>query len=118
MAQGRKRRLRSRERLSISDLGFVLDAVFTARTKWYNIGLSLKLPVDTLDAIGNEREDVGDHLREMLKHWLKGIFPEPTKKALVEALKSPTVGHAQLATEVERKLKSLHLTWITSNSRT
>ena len=81
--------------------------MYPARTKWYNIGLQLKLPVDTLDAIKLSGENTGDHLRDILKYWLKRDAPTPTSKALVDALKSQTVGESRLACDVEDKLLSL-----------
>ena len=78
-----------------------------ARTRWYDIGLELELPVDTLDAIERSRGDDGDHLRDILKYWLKRAAPTPTSKALVDALKSSPVGESRLACDVEGKLHSL-----------
>ena len=81
--------------------------MYPARTKWYNIGLQLKLPVDTLDDIKLSGENTGDHLRDILKFWLKRDAPTPTSKALVDALKSSPVGESRLACDVEDKLLSL-----------
>ena len=78
-----------------------------ARTKWYDIGLELKLPVDTLDDIKQSGENSGDHLRDILECWLKRAAPTPTSKALVDALKSSPVGESRLACDVEDKLLSL-----------
>ena len=96
---------------TIGDLATVRKVVHPARTKWYDIGLELELPVDTLDAIERSRGDDGDHLRDILKYWLKRDAPTPTSKALVDALKSAPVGESRLACDVEDKLYSL------SNSR-
>ena len=92
---------------TIGDLANVRRLVYPARTKWYDIGLELELPVDTLDAIGRSRGDDGDHLRDILKYWLKRDAPTPTSKALVDALKSSPVGESRLACDVEDKLFSL-----------
>ena len=63
--------------------------------------------MDTLDAIERTRGDDGDHLRDVLKFWLKRAAPTPTSKALVDTLKSSPVGESRLACDVEDKLYSL-----------
>ena len=92
---------------TIGDLANVRRLVYPARTKWYDIGLELQLPVDTLDAIERSRGDDGDRLRDVLKYWLRRAAPAPTSKALVDALKSAPVGESRLACDVEGKLYSL-----------
>ena len=92
---------------TVGDLATVHDLVYPALTKWYNIGLQLKLPAYALDAIERNRGDDGDHLRDTLKKWLKRDAPTPTIKALVDALKSSPVGESRLASDVEDKLHSL-----------
>ena len=88
-------------------LRFVRDVTFPARSKWYDLGLNLGLPDDTLDAIKRDLGDVDDHHRDMLKHWLKGTNPGPTGEALVAAMRSRSVGYPRLANEVETKLQEL-----------
>ena len=75
----------------MNDLGRVYEAVYPARPKWYDIGLQLRVPVDTLDCIEGERGDDGDHLRNVLKKWLKE--GGATWGALADALKSPLLGN-------------------------
>ena len=91
----------------LGNLATVRKLVYPARTKWYDIGLELQLSADTLDAIECNRGNVGDHLRDMLKHWLKRVDPTPTSKTLVDALKSDPVGESRLAYDVENDLHSL-----------
>ena len=79
----------------MDDLYHVHEAVYRARIRWYNIGLQLGVPVDTLDSIGQEKGDGGDHLCNVLKWWLKR--GGATWGALSDALKSPTVEEHQLA---------------------
>ena len=92
---------------TVGHLATVHDLVYPALTKWYNIGLQLKLPAYALDAIERSRGDDGDHLRDTLKKWLERDAPTPTIKALVDALKSSPVGESRLACDVEDKLHSL-----------
>ena len=83
--------------LTISDLPQVFRAVFDARTKWYDIGLELKIDVGSLDAIEEDNpRDVQDCLRALLKKWLRRAQPKPTWGALREALESPLVDEGQL----------------------
>ena len=93
--------------LFVNDLCHVHVAVHSARTSWYNIGLQLGVPVDTLDSIGQEKGDSGDYLRNMLKKWLKR--GGATWKALSDALKSPTVGEHQLAKKLDARAMKLDI---------
>ena len=87
--------------LSEADLGTVLNEVFDVRAKWYNIGLGLRVPAGTLDAIRGRFDDPADCLRETLREWLRQAAPQPTWRALVEALRSRAVGEQQLARALE-----------------
>ena len=89
-------------KLSIDALGDVWEAVYTARTKSFKIGLILRVPVDTLDSIAAQFADPGDKLLETLKVWLK-TATKPTWQAIVDALRNATIGEASLATDVEAK---------------
>jgi len=90
--------------LSLDDLGDVLEEILTSSTKWYEIGLGLKIPVDKLDGIRSQFRDCKGCLCEMLKEWLKGAArSRPTWGALVEALRSQMVGEPELADQLEAK---------------
>ena len=82
--------------LTMNDLQLIQEAVFNARTEWYNIGLALEVDVATLDGIMIDGQHVKhkDKLRETLKTWLM-TNPEPTWQAIVNALKSHVVGYTQ-----------------------
>ena len=85
------------QELRLNDLGDVLDELYEARRKWYNIGLKLKVPVDVLDNI-----DPNDGLREVLKNWLKSTCSK-TWKVLIDALNAPSVGEHALAENLGEK---------------
>ena len=93
--------------LTLKDLGSVRKETFEARSKWYDVGLELGVPVDELDCIqcdhGGEAKDC--HL-EMLKCWLKAA-DSTTWAALVEALGSDVVGENALARRLEEKINPL-----------
>ena len=88
--------------LSINCLHDLLNKIWEASSKWYNIGLGLELSINELDAIRQQEELLQDRFREMLKKWLRTV--NPNKSQLIEALKQPSVGHQQLA-------EALH-TWV------
>ena len=76
----------------------MLEAVWKARSEWYNIGLKLGISPDTLDAITSTgRDNPSTCFRDMLKEWLNNGNPRPTWAAVAEALKSPMVGYGHLA---------------------
>ena len=88
-------------KLTTDDLGDVLEAVWEARVKWFNIGLKLGISAGTLNAIKkNNNQDPDDCLTVMLEYWLNNGKPKPSWVELVRALKSPMVGYAQLAEEL------------------
>ena len=90
--------------LSLDDLGEVKEELYTARTKWYNVGLKLKVPIDDLDSIRSQYNDPGDQLCEMLKPWLKGdAKSNPKWKVLVEVLRSRLIGESKLAGSLKEK---------------
>ncbi|MCG8622861.1 MAG: death domain-containing protein, partial [Proteobacteria bacterium] len=66
--------------------------MWSARTKWKDIGLELDIIQTDLDAIeAAHRSDIGRCLIEMLALWLKQIDPPPTWSTLVAALHDPTI---------------------------
>ena len=90
--------------LSLNELADVLEEILASSTKWYEIGLRLKFSVEKLDGITSQFSDPRHCLREMLKEWLKGAArSRPTWGALVEALRSQTVGEPKLADQLEAK---------------
>ena len=88
--------------LSNDDLSDILRGLHHARTSWYYIGLQLRESVDTLDGIREQFKDPDDRLRETITHWLKQVEPTPTWRALVNALKTHSVGEGRLAGRLER----------------
>ena len=87
--------------LSINDLGDVLEAVWEARAKWYNIGLKLGTSPGTLDAINKTaNQNTDDCITAVIKDWLKNGKPKPSWAQLAKALKSPMVGYGHLAEQL------------------
>ena len=90
--------------LSCDDLRLVLNEVWPASSKWFNIGLELGLEVSDLNVINkSSNRDVDWCLLGCLKVWLRGSHPLPTWSAMIKALRSPTVGFAALADRIVEK---------------
>ena len=78
----------------------ILEELWDVSSKWYNIGLKLKLSVGTLESL---KADPSTALREMLLLWLKKVDPLPTWEGLACALESRTVGEPRLAEQLRTK---------------
>ena len=87
----------------MGDLDTLVTELYEARTKWYFVGLKLKVPADVLDTIESESDDLAEMFLRVLKTALKRVEPLLTWRAVVEALKSPTVGLQLLAKKIEAK---------------
>ena len=77
-----------------------MSALFEARTKWYVIGIELKLSLGTLNIIREDFPRAPDCLREMCIDWLKRIDPSPSWEALDKALESSVVEEGHLAQQL------------------
>ena len=89
------------EFITVKDLKIVYNGTFDARNKWQNILLALNISKATIESIGTRcRDNPDDCYREGLTEWLKG--GERSWRELVEALSNRTVGHDDIATEIER----------------
>lgn len=84
-------------------LKYVYQDTFSARAKWYNIGICLSLTSYTLDAIAKDFHRCEEQHRESLKTWLKRDRPIATMLQLIDALRNATVDESQLAHELETK---------------
>ena len=88
--------------LTLDDLGLLLEELVVVCTKWYNLGLQLKLGVTILDRIRQQFSDPRDQLLEMLLSWLH-VVDKPSWKTLTDALRSRSVGASVLAGVLEAK---------------
>ena len=88
--------------LSDTDLAEVLRAVYDARSKWYIIGLGLKMKPAVLDTIAvHNSHSPGECLRELLTRWLRQGDSKPTWAVLANVLESPTLGLGMLSKEMK-----------------
>ena len=90
--------------LSDSDLQVILNELWDARSKWYNIGLGLKMKPADLDVIDEDHSDSDTKFRKMITKWLRR-GQKCTWAALCVALSVPSVGCSSLANEIQQKHK-------------
>ena len=88
-------------KLDTADLGELQNELHDISSKWYNLGLQLRIEVGQLDNI--KKDNLDECLREMLKIWLKKVNPHPTWNALIDALKCRVINEQQLANKLEEK---------------
>ena len=88
--------------LNEDDLYDVQDEIWDARSKWYNIGLGLKIPASDLDVIDKDRGDIEAKFRSMLLKWLRS-GKACTWGALIKALSSRSVEQTKLAENIQQK---------------
>ena len=87
--------------LTEHNLKYLLEDTFDARAKWYFIGLSLDLPLSTLDAMREDMDTSQERYTEVIKQWLK--TGEATMRKLIDALESKTVKENRLASHLRKK---------------
>ena len=88
--------------LSINDFDVVLEAIWDARVKWFNLGLALGISVIDLDVIKKDAgQNVDASICAVIKLWLTQEDPRPTWAALVDALRSPMVMFEALAARIQ-----------------
>ena len=80
------------------------ETLYPMRSKWYQFGVQLDVPIDTLDTILSSGGNLDDKFLQMLKEWVQmesqgGV----TWEAAVEVLKRRSIGENQLARNVARQ---------------
>ena len=92
----------SGNKLTMNDIGQVMEELQDVSAQWYNLGLGLKVRTGTLDNIQAQFPDSKRQLLEMLKTWL--ITSDNTSwRTLTGALRSQSMGASQLAGVLEEK---------------
>ena len=85
------------------DLKLLHCELHPVSNKWYNLGVQLQVPIESLNCIEKENRQMTDCLIEMLVTWLKTTNPPPTWNILTGALKSLPVGEKLLAQQLRDK---------------
>ena len=91
-----------RHKTEIPSLRKLFQELHHVSIMWFHLGIALKIPVSVLISIKSDHRNTERAFIEMLQVWLK-MSPQPTWEAIVNALKSCTVGEPRLATEIEAK---------------
>ncbi|XP_064388557.1 uncharacterized protein LOC135336617 [Halichondria panicea] len=90
-------------------LKVVREATWEARAEWRCLGEQLGVTMGKLEAIQHNHHHVsGACLTAMLEHWLTQTDPPPSWSALIEALRSPTLGLWDIANEIETYNRQVH----------
>ncbi len=89
------------------DLFTLYERLFPARTKWCNIGLKLKVTMDTIEAITSKHNNPDDCLREVLAKRLEAVGPLSWREVCA-CLRSPTVNRKDVADKIEGWKKGTH----------
>ena len=79
-----------------------MDSISTIAEEWFNLGVALGLPYDTLRELEtNYRGDARRCLTEMVIAWLQmKDNSQPSWRSLASALSSPSVGRIEIATMI------------------
>ena len=85
---------------SANNILSVLDYVIEV-TDWMSLGLSLKLPLYELEAIGINGRNVRERLQRMVSLWLDS--GTASWRALVQALFKPLMNKVELARRISEE---------------
>lgn len=75
-------------------------------TKWYELGIQLKLDPNRLDEIDRSRLNISRKVSDIFHLWLNSK-PRATRRELVAALKKRSVNSITLADEYEKLFSKL-----------
>ena len=94
--------------LSIFQLQTILTTLWDVRPKWDHLGLQLQLDPATIEVVKQQNHYQVDRcFMEMLGRWLnREGRSSPTLESLVEALRSPPMGHPHLAEKLKQSLST------------
>ena len=100
------------ETLTPDDAVDVFEEVLPAQNKSYELGLKLKLSQHAVEAIHSRQSPPDKCLLKILIKFAQQVEPRPTRRVIVEALKSPAVNLPALA----RRLEAAHVPHATATS--
>ena len=81
-------------------------------TKWYQMGVQLKLNTRRLKKIEKLQINVMDKVTKMYEVWLD-TNPQATRRQIVDTLRKKSIEEMTLAREYETKLRDLYVTTTT-----
>ena len=80
--------------------GQLLDDVIELAAQWKPLGIQLNIPIETLDAIREEKDLCQGCLLQIINEWLVKVKGPHTKAMLVEVLKKKAVRLNSLAKRI------------------
>ena len=83
------------------DIPEIRRVLHPARDEWYDFGSELDIPFYTLDEIKKKNDDPKVCLLQTLREWFKFGKKSCTWGKIADALRSPVVGHEELANKIE-----------------
>ena len=89
------------ELLTDNDVVTLLEQLQPVQNKTYELGLKLKLPDYVVENIHKSVSNPQMRLLAVLIEFRKQREPRPTRRVIMDALRSPAVNLPQLASEVE-----------------
>ena len=78
-------------------------------TKWYQLGVLLKLNMKQLDAIEERNKDVTYKTTKMFEMWLT-TNPTANRRQLIDVLRKPTLAENTVANDYEAILPQCKIT--------
>ena len=75
-------------------------------SKWYKLGIILKLNIMSLERIDMLSEDLTHKASKMFELWLD-TNPHPTRRQIIDALRSNDIGENSIVIEYEETLRKL-----------
>ena len=89
---------------TVPSLRDLMNKLHSVRASWYNIGLELRIPQTTLDYFKKNCFDQQEMMKRMLAEYCTTPALHPlTWKAVISALRSPSVDERKLAAKLESK---------------
>ena len=85
--------------LTQANIPDLLNQLSTVSAIWYQLGLQLGIPTNTLKVITHDHQTTRERFTKMLEEWMKG---RATKRILVNALRSEAIGENRLADDIEK----------------
>lgn len=93
----------SQQLLTSEDAFDIFELLISAQNGSRYIGGKWRIPQYVIDEIHQRNKKARDCLFEIITQFLNGVGVPPTWRAIVEALKSPTVNLLDLAQKIEQK---------------
>ena len=85
------------EDFTVDDLGLLTEKLSDVSSRWRQLGIQLGISMNDLDGFQERGTDVEHYLSKTLDIWLR--LNKPTS-VLIEALRSGTVRHGNLADQL------------------